>query len=84
MLGVNRHTIKDWESGRLAGSPGAMVDLGRLIAEHNADTASFAAVIGREQPVILPAGPRPRGWYAAIGARLIATHDDVWLEWAPQ
>ena len=37
-LGVNRHAVKDWESGRFAARPGVIADLAALRAEHDAET----------------------------------------------
>lgn len=76
-LSVSRHTVKDWESGRLAVRSTLILDISRLIAEHDEDTRA----LGSTDPVVLPSGPKPRGWYAAVGARILAQDTAVDLRW---
>jgi transcriptional regulator with XRE-family HTH domain len=69
-LGVNRHAVKDWESGRFAARPGVIADLAALRAEHDAELAELAEHAERAE-VEVPDGPRSRGWYLALAARLL-------------
>lgn len=79
-LGVNRHAVKDWESGRFAARPGVLSDLEALRREHDIELAELAEVAERAE-VELPSGPRPRGWYLALGARLLDRAPGVVVTW---
>ncbi|MGI6878855.1 helix-turn-helix domain-containing protein [Microbacterium sp. gxy059] len=82
MLGVGRHAVKDWESGRFNPRPGVVADLQRLRGEHDRETARLIDGAQGGIPIHLPSGPKPRGWYLAYGARILATVPDAMLEWA--
>jgi transcriptional regulator with XRE-family HTH domain len=73
-LNVNRHAVKDWESGRFAARPGVIADLAALRAEHDAELTELikrAELTAAEAEVEMPDGPRSRGWYLALASRLI-------------
>ena len=80
-LGVGRHAVKDWESGRFAARAGVIADLAELRAEHDAELAELVAVAEGAELVVVPSGPRPRGWYLALASRLI-DRVDVPIRWA--
>ncbi|ABR10499.1 HTH DNA binding protein [Microbacterium phage Min1] len=81
-LGVNRHAVKDWESGRFTARPGVISDLVALRERHDKEAARL--IVGAQDgvPIELPRGPRPAGWYLALGARVIDAVPDAMLSWA--
>ncbi len=81
-LHVNRHAVKDWESGRFGARPGVVGDLAALRAEHDAELEVMIihATIG---PVDVPHGPKPRGWYLALSARLLDRRPSAQIDWRP-
>lgn len=74
-LNVNRHAVKDWESGRFTARPGVITDLAALRAEHDAELSELG------QRFEVPSGPRPRGWYLALAARLLDRDPHAEVEW---
>lgn len=79
-LSVNRHAVKDWESGRFVARPGVVSDLAALRAEHDAELEEMIA--GAAQgPVEVPSGPKARGWYLALGARLLDRLPTAQIDW---
>lgn len=82
MLGVSKESIKKWEAGKYAARPGACADITQLRAEHDAEVARLMVGVEDGIPIGLPGGPKPRGWYLALGARLIDREPDAMLEWA--
>ena len=79
-LGVNRHAVKDWESGRFAARPGVVADLAALRAEHDAELEAMMARTAHGS-VEVPSGPRARGWYLALGARLLDRLPNAQIDW---
>lgn len=80
-LGVSRHAVKDWESGRFSARPGVIVDLRALRGSADAEVARLTNGAVDGIPIYLPNGPKPRGWYLALGARVIDRMPDAMLEW---
>ncbi len=81
-LGVGRHAVKDWESGRFTARPGVAVDLVSLRGQHDTETDRLATGAADGVLIELPRGPRPAGWYLALGARVLDRVPDAMLEWA--
>ncbi|MDR6867701.1 transcriptional regulator with XRE-family HTH domain [Microbacterium resistens] len=81
-LGVGRDAVKDWESGRFSARAGVVADLAALRETH--DTEAIRLIAGARDgiPITLPRGPRPQGWYLALGARILAAEPDAMLDWA--
>lgn len=77
-LHVNPRTVRSWESGRDTPSESASSAIRALRAEHDTETERLAA---GDAIIYLPDGPRPAGWYRAIGARLLDRDPDVMIEW---
>lgn len=82
-LNVNRHSVKDWESGRFAARQGVVTDLIALRAQHEAELTQMVQR-AEQSPIAIPNGPRPRGWYLALGARLLDRLPDVQIDWKTQ
>ena len=82
MLGVNRHAVKDWESSRFNARPGVIADLAHLRAAHDAEVTRLTDGAQNGVVISLPDGPKPRGWYRALGARVIDRVPDAMLDWA--
>lgn len=80
-LNVNRHTIKDWESGRHEPRPGVVAEIELLRREHDQQVDILSAAAADGDVIALPAGPKPPGWYLAIGARILDRVPDAQLEW---
>lgn len=80
-LNVNRHAVKDWESGRFAARVGVIADLAALRAEHDAELAELVAH-AKDSEVEVPSGPRSRGWYLALAARLVDRLPSARVVWA--
>lgn len=80
-LSVNRHAVKDWESGRFAARPGVIADLMALRAEHDAELTELTEQAERAE-VELPSGPKSRGWYLALAARLLDRLPAARIAWA--
>lgn len=80
-LGVGRHAVKDWESARFTPRPGITDDLATIRAEHDEATALLINVAVTGKTIVLPNGPRPRGWYVALGARVLAVVPVAHIEW---
>jgi DNA-binding XRE family transcriptional regulator len=78
-LGVTRHAVKDWESGRFTPKPGVVLDMGRVLAAHDADTEPLIRLARDGMGVPWPTGPRPAGWYVAVAARVLAAVPDAVL-----
>ncbi|MFF2088527.1 helix-turn-helix domain-containing protein [Nocardia sp. NPDC058176] len=79
-LEVNRHAVKDWESGRFQPRSGVVRDLLTLRAEHDAELATLVEQTS-ENEVEVPDGPRPRGWYLALAARLMDRVPSARIDW---
>ncbi|AUG28720.1 helix-turn-helix domain-containing protein [Microbacterium hominis] len=81
-LGVNPHTVKDLESGRLAPkTTGIYSDIAALRARHDAEASRLSTGAAEGIPIALPASPEPRGWYLALGARVLDRVPDAMLTW---
>ncbi|MDR6268937.1 MULTISPECIES: helix-turn-helix domain-containing protein [Bacillati] len=81
-LGVGISAVRDWERGRFSPREGlvrALLDL-REVHDREVSRLLVAAVAGT--PIHLPAGPKPKGWYLALGARVIDRFPDAILDWA--
>ena len=83
-LNVGRHAVKDWESGRFHARAGVVADLLALREIHDREAARL--IQGADDGIIiaLPSGPKPRGWYLALGARVIAAVPDAMLDWVEE
>ena len=79
-LGINPRTIRGWEAGKYAPSPSAEAALLALRAEHDAELDVLIAEAAAG-PVEVPSGPRERGWYLALAARLIDRLPGAMIEW---
>lgn len=79
-LDVSRHSVKDWESGRFTARPGVVADIGKLRAEHDAETTRLARD-AETMTIQLPSGPKPQGWYRALGARVLDAVPDAMIDW---
>ena len=82
MLHVGRDAVKDWERGKFRARPGVVADLLALRTAHDTETDRLAAGARDGIPIGLPAGPRPRGWYLALGARVLDREPEAMLDWA--
>ncbi|MGX9349385.1 helix-turn-helix domain-containing protein [Microbacterium sp. KNMS] len=80
-LNVNRHAVKDWESGRFTARPGVVADLEAIRAQHDAEARKLTEAADQGVPLSLPAGPRPRGWYLALGARVLSAVPGAAIDW---
>lgn len=69
-LAINPRTIRAWETGKYSPSETAVLALLALRAEHDAELAELMDKVA-QGPVALPSGPRERGWYLALGARIL-------------
>ena len=83
-IGVNRHAVKDWESGRFTARPGVATDILALRAQHDAEVDRLVAGAADGIPIELPDRPKPRGWYVALGARVLDRAPDAILHWCEQ
>ncbi|WP_300265517.1 helix-turn-helix domain-containing protein [Microbacterium sp.] len=81
-LGVSRQSVKDWERGRFTAREGVVGDLYARRAAHDAETARLIHGAQDGVPIGLLSGPKPRGWYLALGARVLDAVPDAMLEWA--
>lgn len=81
LLKVNRYTVRDWERGKHEPRAGVLHELELLRREHTeaVDVLAHAAADG--EIIGLPQGPKPSGWYLAIGARILDRVPDAQLEW---
>lgn len=80
-LDVNPRTVRGWESGRFTPSEGPVGDLLALRGEHDTEAARMADAARVGGPVVLPAGPRPPGWYLALGARVLDREPGAAVTW---
>lgn len=80
-LHVGEKTITDWQRGQFAPKSGALADLRALRAAHDADLAPMLKAAEDGIPIYLPSGPRQRGWYAGLGARVLDRYPDATLAW---
>ena len=83
-LHVSRDAIKGWEAGTFGAKPGVVADIASLRAAHDREVARLADGAADGIPIEIPAGPKPRGWYVALGARVLDRHPDAILDWAPR
>lgn len=79
--GVSEQAVKNWENGSSEPYESRIVAVQALRSEHDAETARLAAGAADGVIISLPAGPRPRGWYLALGARVIDRVPDAMLAW---
>lgn len=77
LLGISRDSVKQWESGKTTASAGVVADIQTLVDQHTAETAALLADQAAGRPLILRPGAMPRGWYVALGARVIDRHPDA-------
>ena len=82
ILGVRRDTVRDWERDRFGIGPGPATDLASLRARHDRETRVARQAAADGITAELAADPMPRGWYVAVGARVLDTHPDAQLSWA--
>jgi transcriptional regulator with XRE-family HTH domain len=80
-LRVSRYAVRDWESGKLSVVPGVVRELGALRAQHDLALRRLLPAAREGVPIELGHEPRPRGWYLALGARVIAAVPDAELSW---
>lgn len=80
-LGVSRHAVKNWEAGKFTARPEVVARLLPLRERHDREAARLIAGARDGIPIELPDGPRPAGWYLALGARVIDAVPDAMLEW---
>lgn len=87
-LGINERSIRGYAAGTYSPVDGVARDLDALVARHTAEVNRLhGAGTVIELPLVPrdrgwePDGNRPRGWYAALGARLVDRDPDVMLEW---
>jgi transcriptional regulator with XRE-family HTH domain len=80
-LSVGRHAVKDWESGRFTARPGVVTELRALLDTHTAEVDRLQVAAADGVPIHLPRGPRPPGWYLALGARVLDRDPGAMLEW---
>lgn len=80
-LAINPRTIRAWETGGYSPSEPAANTLRALRAEHDAELDELIANVG-QGAVTLPTGPRARGWYLALAARLIDRDPAAQLRWS--
>lgn len=81
LLKINKFTIRDWERGRHAPSPGPLHDLELLRREHTQAVDVLAAAAADGGVIALPSGPKPSGWYLGLGARILDRVPDAQIEW---
>lgn len=82
MLNVGRDAVKDWERGRFTARPGVVTDLLALREAHDQEVARLTDGADDGNIIHLPDGPKPRGWYLALGARVLDRVPDAMLDWA--
>ncbi|WP_345750136.1 helix-turn-helix transcriptional regulator [Microbacterium rhizophilus] len=82
MLGVSRDAVKSWESDKRNARPGVVADLSDLLAQHTREVERLTRGAADGIPIELPSGPKPRGWYVALGARVLDRVPDAMLTWA--
>lgn len=58
-----------------------ITDLQALLAQHTRDVERLTKGAADGIPLELPAGPKPRGWYVALGARVLDREPDAMLDW---
>lgn len=80
-LSVSRQSVKDWERGRFTAREGVVADLLALRAAHDTDAARLIDAAQGGVLIELPGGSKPRGWYLALGARVLDAVPDAMLEW---
>ena len=80
-LGVSRQSVKDWERSKFSARPGVIADITALRHRHDAATRDLVAAAENGTVIGLPDGPEPRGWYLAMGARVIDEVPDAILDW---
>ena len=81
MLHVGRSAVKDWERGRFTARDGVIADLLALRASHDHETNRLAEGAAAGIPIYLPDGPKPRGWYLALAARVLDREPEAQFEW---
>lgn len=82
MLRVNPHTVKAWESGSQQARPGVIAELQAIRAKHDQEVRRLIEGARDGVPIEFPDGPKPRGWYLAMGARVLDAVPDAMLDWA--
>ncbi len=81
-VGVSRQTLNDWMSGKFSPSGDAGQRLAAVRAEHDREAARLIQGAADGVIIALPDGPKPRRWYLALGARVLAAEPDAMLDWA--
>lgn len=79
-LDINPRTIRGWEAGKYTPSETATQALLGLRAEHDAELATMLQH-AKAGAVEIPGGPKARGWYLALAARLIDRLPDARVTW---
>ena len=83
MLGVNRRTVRSWESGRDRLSESSAAALLDLVGRHvelvsRMVSAGVPVVVPREVPVdVVP----PRGWFLAAAGAALRVEPDLMVDW---
>lgn len=81
MLHVGRDAVKDWERSKFNARPGVILDLLALRAQHDHEAQRLIRGARDGVTIELPDGPKPRGWYLAMGARVLDAVPDAMLDW---
>lgn len=76
-LSINPRTIRGYEAGEYAPTEGVLEVLRMLRSSHD----SALERLDPSKPIKLPRGPRPRGWYIALSARVLDRHPDATIDW---
>lgn len=79
--GVSEQAVKQWERGSSVAYESRITAILALRDEHDREAAHLIAGARDGIPIGLPDGPRPRGWYLALGARVLDAERDAMIEW---